>query len=85
MPSIFNALNNDPYKPTVLKEHLAQWDNYGIHSFYCVDLNNRRTIDTNGNIASDFYPVNFQSFLAVQVFAESDIVCDFDAIIKNHP
>lgn len=37
MSSVFNALNSNPYKPSVLKPSLAQWDNYQIYSLVCMD------------------------------------------------
>jgi hypothetical protein len=37
MPDLFSALDEDIYKPKVLKPSLAQYDNYQIYSLVCVD------------------------------------------------
>jgi hypothetical protein len=85
MSSIFDALNNDPYKPAILKPSLAQWDNYQIHNLYCVDIQKQEitTVGTTANTVDS--TIAFKSFLAVQAYSFKDIPCNLDAIVRAYP
>jgi hypothetical protein len=82
--SLFDALNNDPYEPAVLKPPLAQWDNYQIHNLYCVDIQKQEitTVGTTASTVDSIIP--FKSSLAVQAYSFKDIPCNFDAIVRAY-
>lgn len=78
---VFDNLNGDQYKPAVLKESLAQWDNYQNHSLYCVDINYTSTVNgvsINGTGV-------FTSFLAVQAYSTDSIPFNFDELVQAYP
>lgn len=86
MASVFDALNNDSYKPATLKPSLAQWDNYQLHNLYCVDTHKQEISTVSGVITSTIDSSTvFKSFLAVQAYSFKDIPCDFDAIVRAYP
>lgn len=79
--SVFDNLNGDSYKPPVLKESLAQWDNYQNHSLYCVDIN---YIKTKDGVSTNETGV-FTSFLAVQAYSTESIAFNFDELVQAYP
>ena len=79
--SVFDNLNGDPYKPPVVKESLAQWDNYQTHSLYCVDIN---CINTTDGVSTNEIRT-FNSFLAVQAYSTESIPFNFDEIVRAYP
>ena len=61
---------DDSYKPTDVKESLAQYDNYQIYDLYCNDIQYSQT-DVK----------LFNNFLAVQRLSPyGEILCNFSAI-----
>jgi hypothetical protein len=83
MPQPINAyMTGDIYAPVFFKPSLQQWDNYQIHSVYCVDSIRNQVIDNAQPTDSTSI---FKSFLAVQHYHTSDIPCDFDAICRLYP
>jgi hypothetical protein len=78
---ISQYLLNDDYRPSTPKPSLQQWDNYQIHSVYCVDSIRNRIENNQSTDATS----RFESFLAVQHYHTSDIPCDFDAICRLYP
>lgn len=58
MPDLFSNLDEDIYKPQVLKSSLAQWDNYQIYTMVCVD----RSYETT---KSEYYQVGYDGLLVV--------------------
>lgn len=85
MADLFQELDKDPYKPKIIKPYLCQWDNYQIHSLYCVDINSQLQTNINGTVIINNSTSKFNSFLAVQAYHPSKIACDFDAICKLYP
>jgi hypothetical protein len=85
MSSIFDALNNDPYKPAILKPSLAQWDNYQLHNLYCVDTRRQEVTTIGGAVTSTIdSTIVFKSLIAVQAYSFKDIPCNFDAIVRAY-
>jgi hypothetical protein len=58
MPELFSALDEDIHKPQVLKQSLAQWDNYQIYTLVCVD----RSYSTT---KQEYYQTGYNGLLAV--------------------
>jgi hypothetical protein len=83
--AIFDALNNDPYKPVVLKPSLAQWDNYQLHNLYCVDTHRQEVTMTGTTTNTIDSSIVFKDLLAVQAYSFKDIPCNFDAIVSAYP
>jgi expansin (peptidoglycan-binding protein) len=58
MSDLFSALDEDIDKPQVIKESLAQWDNYQIYTLVCVD----RSYSTTKR---EYYQTGYNGLLAV--------------------
>lgn len=71
----------DDYLPSSSKPSLQQYDNYQIHSLYCVDVICKKNV--NGLITQN--NIIFQNFIAVQAFDVNEIEFDFDEIIQLYP
>jgi hypothetical protein len=95
MTSISNYLAGDSYAPPIAKDHLQQYDNYQIYSFYCLDrirsvsgakvyYNGQPFMPYNGSIG-DASEV-FTEWVAVQQYSPyREIPCNFRAIaIQYH-
>lgn len=82
--ALFDDLNQDAYRPPVIKPELNQWDNYGIHDLYCTDITFEK-ISSSGTREALPNKV-FQSFLAVQHYDLSGKPeIDFEAIALAYP
>jgi hypothetical protein len=75
-------MTGDIYAPVISKSSLQQWDNYQIHSVYCVDSIRSEIINSNPPIDAT---IKFTSFLAVQSYGLNDIDCNFDSIAQLYP
>jgi hypothetical protein len=88
---------DDDRLPDIPKPALQRYDNYQIYDIHCVDIN---TLVYGGAYGGDLQesefihnlpPASFTniviektSFLAVQVYNPTPILCDFNAIIRAY-
>jgi hypothetical protein len=75
---IHDELSNDAYKPVVSKPSLQQYDNYQIYDIHCIDI---AYAVSNGAIIQ---PELQKSFIAVQAYNPTPILCDFNQIIATY-
>jgi hypothetical protein len=83
MMSVFNNLNDDVYKPAIIKPELNQYENYGIYNISCTDIvydvldKKKKAI---GEVTSQY-----NNWLAVQFCGIDKPKIDFTQIMQEHP